>query len=94
MADGVGEAADLQGRDDDDGKAGGERCADEGLLEAAGGFDDDALDAVAAESANQGEDGLFFVGDGQCSVALEQIEIELALADIDPDVDRREVALS
>jgi hypothetical protein len=48
LADGVGEAADLQGRDDDDGQARGECRADEGLLEAAGGFDDDALDAVAA----------------------------------------------
>ena len=44
----VGEAADLQWLDDDDGEACGERGTNEGLLEAAGGFDDDALDAVAA----------------------------------------------
>jgi len=47
LADGVGEAADLQRRDNDDGKAGGERCTDEGLLEAACSFDDDALDPIA-----------------------------------------------
>jgi len=88
LADGVGEAADLQRRDEDDGKVRGERRPYEGLLEAASGFDDDALDTVAAESTNQGDDGVFFVGDGQRSVALKQIEIELALADIDTDVDR------
>ena len=48
LTDGVGEAADLQRRHDDDGKTRGEGRADEGLLEAAGGFDDDALESVAA----------------------------------------------
>src|SRR5437660_7604678 len=51
-------------------------------------FDDDALDPVAAQRTNQGGDRLLFVGDGQRSVAFEQIEIELALADIGTDVDR------
>ena len=69
----------------------GEGRADEGLLEAARGFDNDALDPVAAEATNQSGDGLFFVGDGQRSVAFEEIEIELALADIDTDVDRRKL---
>jgi hypothetical protein len=48
LADGVSEAADLQRRDDNDGKTGGEGRTDKGLLETTGGFDDDALDAVAA----------------------------------------------
>src|SRR5437660_5596366 len=88
LADGLGEAADLQRRDDDDRKPLGEGRADEGLLQTAGGFDDDALDPVAAQRTNQGGDRLLFVGDGQRSVAFEQIEIELALADIGTDVDR------
>jgi hypothetical protein len=87
LADGVGEAADLQRRDDDDGKARGECRADERLLEAAGGFDDDALDAVAAQATNQGRDRLLIVGNAQSSVAFEEIEIEPALADIDTDID-------
>ena len=48
LTDGVGEAADLQRRDDNDGQACGESRTDAGLLEAASGFDDDALEAIAA----------------------------------------------
>src|SRR5688500_713721 len=64
LADGVGEAPDLQRRDDDDGKAACEGRSDERLFETAGGFDDDPLDSVAAERTNQSDDGLFFVADG------------------------------
>src|SRR5262245_10256965 len=87
LADGAGEAADLQRRDDDDGELVGERGVHEGPLEASGGLDDDAIDTVAAERTNQGSDRPFFVGNAECAVAFEQMDIELLFADIDADVD-------
>ena len=61
---------------------------DERMLEAAGGFDDDTLEAIAREAADQCCDGLLVVGDAEQKVSFEQIDVELRLADIDADVDR------
>lgn len=88
LARGFGEAAHFQRRDDDDGQASGDGCADEGMLEPAGSFDDDALEAVAGEALDKRSDRGLVVGDAKREVSFEQIEVEGVLADIDADVDR------
>jgi hypothetical protein len=67
----------------------GDGGPDEGLLEAAGGFDDDALEAVATEAGDERRDGMLLVGNAEHSVPLQQIDIELGFADIDADVHGR-----
>src|SRR5262245_13101523 len=56
LADDLGEATDLQRRNDDHGKTRGESRTDERLLEPAGSFDDDALDAITTQRADQSAD--------------------------------------
>jgi hypothetical protein len=89
LADGAGEAADLQRRDDDDREAFGQCGPDEGLLEAAGGFQDDAFEPIPAQAVDESDDGAFLVGNAELLVSLEQTDIERGLADIDADVHGR-----
>jgi hypothetical protein len=89
LPNGAGEATDLQRRDDDDREALGASRPDEGLLEPPGGFDDDALEAVATEAADQRSDGAILVGNAEHSVPLEEIDVERGFADIDTDVHGR-----
>jgi hypothetical protein len=56
LTDGIGEAPDFQRRDDDDGQACGECRTDERLLEPAGSFDDDPLNAITTQRADQSAD--------------------------------------
>ena len=53
LAGGFGEATHLQRRDDDDRQTSCNRCADEGMLEPARSFDNDALEAVASEAVDE-----------------------------------------
>lgn len=86
LADGAGEAADFEGRDDDDRKTLGQCGPDEGMLEAAGGFQDDTLEAVPTEAADERSNGARLVGDAESAVPLEEIDIQRRLADIDADI--------
>jgi len=55
--------------------------------QAAGGFDDDALEAISGEAPNEGGDLRLVVGDGEQELSFEEVDIEFVLADIDADID-------
>ena len=57
------------------------------MLEPAGGFQDDALEAVAGEACNERCDRWLVVGDAKGEVSFEEMDVEGVLADIDADVD-------
>ncbi len=89
MADGTGEAADLQRRDDHHGQTLCHGGSDEGLFEAAGGLDDDALEAVTTKATEERGDGVLLVWNAKHSVSLKEIDIERCLTHIDADVHGR-----
>jgi len=57
------------------------------MLEPAGSFDHDALEAVSGEAFEERCDRLFVVGNAEREVSFEQVEVEFVFADIDTGID-------
>ena len=85
---GLCEATHLQWRDDYDRQPFRDGGADEGMLEPAGGFDDDALETVSGEALDESCNRLLVVRDAEQQVSFQQIDVELVFADVDADINQ------